>query len=93
MKSSEARLGEAIASLTTALDHEGIEDAGRKAHDFMTELLRQGWRAVAHEVPQHTPGGDRHAHPNTVARECQVAREEIAMAKAKLAAKQLEDHA
>jgi hypothetical protein len=85
VKSGEVRLGEATTALTALLESEGVEDARRKAHDFMTGMLREGWRASAPAAYRPTPNGDRGAHPNTAAREAQVAREAIREAQAERA--------
>ena len=61
MSSEEARVAQAVASLTTALEGEGIEDSTRKAHDFIHGMLRDGWRPRAREVwvPPATRSGER----------------------------------
>lgn len=52
MRSDEARVAEAITSLTTRLETWGIHDATTKAHDYINDMLRAGWRPRAREVWQ-----------------------------------------
>lgn len=47
MKSDEARIAEAIASLTARLTSWQVEDAPARAHEFVTDMLRFGWRPTA----------------------------------------------
>lgn len=63
MKSGEARIAEAITALTAVFEREGIDGAARKAHDFVTELLHQGWRATAPAT--HVPDVEHRANPET----------------------------
>jgi hypothetical protein len=86
VKSGEARLGEATTALTALLEAEGVEDARRKAHDFMTWMLREGWRTAAPAAYRPTLNGDQHAHPDTARREATVAREQIRESQARFKA-------
>lgn len=44
MKSDEARIAEAVASLRHRLDSWGVEDPHDKAHCYVNDMLRAGWR-------------------------------------------------
>ncbi len=58
MSSDEARIAEAISSLTTQLESWGADEAPSKADLIVKELLRAGWRPRAKEVWKPTPGGE-----------------------------------
>ena len=55
MKSHEARIAEAVASLTHRLDSWGVDDAGNKAHEFVQLMLRNGWRTTRAELDPPPP--------------------------------------
>lgn len=46
-KSPEVAQGEAIAALTTRLEQWGVEEASVRAHEFVRDLIREGWRPRA----------------------------------------------
>ena len=54
--SREQQIGEAVASLTTRLDGWGIDDAQTKAHEYVTDMLRNGWRPIAPAAFHEQPG-------------------------------------
>lgn len=55
MKSNEARIAEAVASLTARLEAWGVADAAEKAHAYVNDMLREGWRPRALPVPSVAP--------------------------------------
>ena len=57
MTSSEQRIAEAIASLTSRLEAWSVDDAATKAHEFVRDMLRNGWRTTPARVePLPDPG-------------------------------------
>lgn len=46
----EHRIAEAEATLRTLLDTWHVDDSHSRAHDYITSLLRAGWRPVAPPV-------------------------------------------
>ena len=46
MKSHEARIAEAVASLTHRLEGWGVDEAAPKAHEFIRDMLHNGWRTT-----------------------------------------------
>ena len=50
MPSHEVRFAEAITSLTARLEAWGVEEARDKAHGFVTDMVRHGWRPSAPKV-------------------------------------------
>lgn len=62
MKSHEARIGEAVASLTARLGAWGVDDAAEKAHEFVSDMLRNGWRTTPAYV-EPTPTNVRPIDP------------------------------
>ena len=57
MSSNESRIGEAVAALTARLTTWGVEDPHDKAHAYVTDMLRQGWRpaGIRYEPPPERP--------------------------------------
>ena len=53
MKSDEVRIAEAIASLTARLESWNVDEPNDKAHGYVTDMLRHGWRPRA--APVETP--------------------------------------
>lgn len=59
MRSEEARIGEAVASLTARLTAWGVDEPAAKASDFIHAMLREGWRPRAPryaDKPAPNPG-------------------------------------
>lgn len=67
MKSSEQRIGEAIASLTARLNAWGVEDAATKAHQFVRDMLANGWRTTRAELDVPAPSWTPATDPTTAA--------------------------
>lgn len=63
MKSNEQKIAEAIASLTARLTEWGVEGAPAKAHEFVRDMLDNGWRTTRAERLVPPPG--RPADPET----------------------------
>lgn len=53
MAADEVRIAEAIASLTARLETWAVEDPHAKAHAYITDMVRNGWRPRA--LPVHAP--------------------------------------
>jgi hypothetical protein len=63
MRSDEVAIAEAGASLTARLESWGVEDAGQKAHQFVTDMLRNGWRPRARAIETPTYRAQRTPPP------------------------------
>ena len=72
MKSDEQKIAEAVAALTARLTTWGVEEPHDKAHTYVSDMLRNGWRprAAPVELPPMRPP-ERAADP---ARYIQAAR-------------------
>lgn len=46
-RAPEVAQAEAIAALTTRLHAWGVDDAAERAHEFVRDLIREGWRPRA----------------------------------------------
>ena len=57
VKSQEARVGEAVASLRARLEAKGLEDAAQIATDYVHDMIRNGWRPSAPAVEHHSSRG------------------------------------
>lgn len=82
MKSEEARIAEAVSSLTGQLEAWGADEAPSKADLIIKELLRAGWRPRAREVwtPPGVNGGQT-ASAETAAQAAASARAAMRAAK------------
>lgn len=59
----QAKIGDAIASLTARLDAWQVPDPSIKAHEFVNDMLRNGWRPAAPAIA--TPTRPDPAHDTT----------------------------
>lgn len=75
MRSSDRLIGEAVASLTARLTEWGVDDPAAKAHDYVTAMLRNGWRPIARAV--EPPAAGVRCDPETRALYVQRAREAL----------------
>lgn len=80
MTSHEARIGEAVASLTARLNSWGVDEPTQKAHDFVRDMLRNGWRPTAAYV-EPTPTNPRPIDPDRARQLAAEAREAIRAAR------------
>lgn len=69
MTNKEARIGEAITSLTTRLETWGVDEAREKAHAYVHDMLRHGWRpdGYRHNPPPAKPLNVTPASPDVLA--------------------------
>lgn len=63
MKSHEALIGEAVASLTARLESWHVDDAATRAHEYVHDMLRAGWRPTARPAGPPPDSGDRCPDP------------------------------
>ena len=90
MRSVEALVGEAVAQLTVRLEKWGVDDSTARAHEFIQDMLRAGWRPAAPALPdfkrvpveQIVTREQAHAYAEMVRRE--MAAKEPQQAKAEL---------
>ena len=54
-RSEEARIAEAVASLTHRLDEWGCDEAPARASEFIRDMVRNGWRPRALAAIPPTP--------------------------------------
>lgn len=78
MGSDQHAIGEAIASLTARLVAAGLDDAPAIAHEYVNDMLRNGWRPRALPVTYPTSRGTCPPPPDALA----TIRAAIAAAKA-----------
>lgn len=80
MTSDEVRIGEAVAALRARLEAGPVENPAAFAHEYVTDMLRQGWRprALAVETPSYV---SPHADPTTRADALAVCRANVAAAR------------
>lgn len=80
MKSHEARIAEAVASLTHRLEGWEVDDAANKAHEFVRDMLANGWRTTraALDMP---PANARPADERSKADALATCRRDVAAAK------------
>lgn len=58
--SSDHKIGEAVASLTARLTTWEVEDPMVKAHEFVRDMLDNGWRPTGAFVDRPAPPTGRH---------------------------------
>lgn len=58
--SRELQIAEAVASLTARLTTWAVDDASTKAHEYVNDMLRNGWRPVAPAAWTEEPGRAAH---------------------------------
>lgn len=76
MRSEEARIGEAVASLTARLSNLGAPEPAPLANDIIHELIREGWRPRAPRI-EHTINGGQTATPETARQYAEAARQAL----------------
>ena len=77
-RSPEVAQAEAIAALTHRLEQWGVADAPERAHEFVRDLIREGWRPRAPrcELTQERVDPRRDRKPDEVP-EYQAARQAL----------------
>lgn len=80
MTSSEQRIGEAVASLTARLTSWAVEEPMVKAHEFIRDMLDNGWRPTGAYRDKEPPRG-KPASEEKVAEAVALARAGIDAAK------------
>lgn len=81
MSADEVRIGEAVASLRARLEAGPVDEPAAFAHDFITAMLREGWRPRAPGLPSPSYAPPP-ADPTTQAEALAACRANVAAARA-----------
>ena len=74
MKSHEAAVADAIAALTARLASWAVDEPAQKAHEYVHDMLRHGWRPRAARPIDEPPPKPQPADPETRQRAIEAAR-------------------